>query len=94
MPWTSEEVCGFTVPWILLLAPGLHIQRGLRPCVGYKAQVLTGGESWKKGEGRRQDMGDKEITLPSQTHQMVLQEVFNSRQVETSSVALAVEHAI
>lgn len=39
-------------------------------------------------------MDDKEIPFPGQTHQMVLKEVFNSRQVETSSVALAVEHEI
>lgn len=38
-------------------------------------------------------MGGKEITFPSQTGQMVLKEVFNSRQVATSRMALAVEHA-
>lgn len=40
-------------------------------------------------------MDDQEIPFPGQTHQMVLKEFFfNSRQVETSSVALAVEHEI
>lgn len=39
-------------------------------------------------------MGDKEITFPGQTYQMVLKEVFNLRQVETLSMALAVEYAI
>jgi len=67
-----------------VLALGLHTQRGSRS---------DRGKSWKKGKQRSQDIGATEITFPGQTHQMLLKEVFNSRQIETSRMALAVECA-